>query len=409
MQQIPHIYLKKSLEREVLQGFPWVYNNQIENARVDKKEVPLEKIENGSVVEVFSFAGLFLGLAVLNKNSVIALRLFAKIRAQAFFCDVQGFWNTKIQDAYNLRLEYYKKEQSFRLVFAEADGLPGFIAEHYVDKEGHIYLLVQFLSLAVHTFRKEILHALRKVIKPYGIYERSVGGLCTKEGLKERSCFEGEARLTKITIKENGIFYNIDLANGQKTGHFLDQANNRATVAKLCKGKTVLDAFCHTGGFGLCAAKAGAKEITCADISADAIEGVKQNALLNDINNITTVVCDVFDYLRQCQTQKKLFDVIILDPPAFAPTAKSITKAYSGYKQINLCAIKCLKKGGLLVSCSCSYYFNQNTFCDMLLHAACDCGAKIQITQKLFAAPDHPVLLGYPQSEYLKCVVARVL
>ena len=200
------------------------------------------------------------------------------------------------------------------------------------------------------------------------------------------------------------------IENGQKTGYFLDQKFNRTTAAAFCKGKTVLDTFTHTGAFGLNAFKAGAREVTSVDISPEAVDMVNHNIKLNKAEKVMTAVCaDVFDLLKQYETDGRKFDVIILDPPAFTKSAKMIEKAYGGYKEINLRAMRLLNEGGILVTCSCSHFMETNMFCDMLMHAAMDSHKRLQILEKRGAGPDHPVLLGYPKSEYLKCVVCRVI
>ena len=212
------------------------------------------------------------------------------------------------------------------------------------------------------------------------------------------------------TIEENGIKLNVDIAGGQKTGYFLDQKFNRQRAASYCHGKRVLDTFTHTGAFGLNAAKAGAKEVISADISPEAVELVKKNIEANGLSSQMKTLCsDVFDLLKKYEAENQKFDVIILDPPAFTKSAKMIEKAYGGYKEINLRAMRLLNKGGILVTCSCSHFMESQLFCDMIMHAAMDSHRRLQILEKRGAGPDHPVLLGYPKSEYLKCAVCRVM
>ena len=216
--------------------------------------------------------------------------------------------------------------------------------------------------------------------------------------------------LEKITIKENGILLEVDIKNGQKTGYFLDQKFNRKSVAALSKGKRVLDTFTHTGAFGLNCFSQGAKEVTCVDLSEEAIDTVNKNIMLNNAENKVKAVCaDVFDLLKQYEEQGEKFDLIILDPPAFTKSAKNIQKAYGGYKEINLRAMRLLNKNGILATCSCSYFFDESHFYGMIMNAAKDSKKHIQILQKSGASPDHPVLSGYPKSDYLKCAVCRVM
>ena len=247
-------------------------------------------------------------------------------------------------------------------------------------------------------------------MRPYGIYEKSDDPNREKEGLKLRTCWDGEVRNEKITIRENGVLISVDLANGQKTGYFLDQKNNRNHVASLSKGKRVLDTFTHTGAFGLNAVRGGAKEVISVDISPEAVELVKNNIALNNCESKMKAICaDVFDLLKEYEKSGEKFDLIILDPPAFTKTAKNIEKAYGGYKEINLRAMRLLNPNGILVTCSCSYFFDSEHFYGMLMKAAEDSKRRIQVLSKSGAGPDHPVLLGYPKSEYLKCAVCRVV
>ena len=325
--------------------------------------------------------------------------------------DTAAFYEKKVLDAYNMRRMFYKDSDSYRLIFGEADFIPGLICERFCDEKGNVIIVVQFLSLSCEVFRKEILAALTKVCAPAAIYERSDASVRDKEGLPQNAGWlSGNIKDTQITIVENGIKLGVDIANGQKTGYFLDQKFNRIAAASFCKGKTVLDTFTHTGAFGLNAFKNGAREVTSVDISPEAVEMVEHNIKLNDAGKVMKAVCaDVFDLLKQYESEGRKFDVIILDPPAFTKSAKMIEKAYGGYKEINLRALRLLNEGGILVTCSCSYFMETHMFCDMLMHAAMDSHKRIQILEKRGAGPDHPVLLGYSKSEYLKCVVCRVL
>lgn len=407
MEDFAHIYLKPKEEIEIKRGFPWVYDNEIALIKYGKDGT--EVLENGSIVEVFSKAGDFVGTGVFNSHSRINVRIFSQKRASIVAKDTDAWWLSCIQRAYDLRQPFFSKNQSYRMVFAEADMAPGLIVDRYVDTNGHVYIVVEFMAMAVQVFRHEIIKALRKIAHPYAIYERSIGSIMAKEGLKERECFEGEVRDTNIVINDGGILFNIDIKNGQKTGHFLDQSRNHSLVASLSKDREVLDAFCHTGGFALSCAKAGAKAVTAVDISPLAIAMLEKNATLNNIKTITTVTKDVFDILRQYESENRQFDMVILDPPAFAKSASSITKAYGGYKEINLRAMHIIKDGGYLVTCSCSYYFDSNKFYAMLDNAALDAHKKLQFVYKCTAAPDHPIISGYSNSEYLKMAVCRVL
>ena len=410
------IFLNKKEEAELKQGFPWVFDNEISHVKYDSpegvKQTSLAECEvnDGSVVEVFANAGAFLGSGVINKKSKITVRMIGGEHADQIMADPQAFYDAKIQAAYDLRKLHYNIKDSYRLVYGEADFIPGLIVERFCDVNKNVYLVIQFSTLSCEVFRKEILHSLRKIIKPYAIYEKSDAPSREKEGLSLRSCWEGEVREEKIVIRENDVLIEVDLANGQKTGYFLDQKDNRRYVAGLCEGKRVLDTFTHTGAFGLNAVKGGAKEVISVDISPEAVELVNNNIELNKAGSKMKAVCaDVFDLLKEYEKNGEKFDLIILDPPAFTKTAKNIEKAYGGYKEINLRAMRLLNPNGILVTCSCSYFFDSEHFYGMVMKAAEDSKKRVQVLAKFGAGPDHPVLLGYPKSEYLKCAVCRVI
>lgn len=412
------VFLKSKEENEVKQGFPWVFDNEIDSVKFDSedgsgiKQTSLEEavIEDGSVVEIFAKSGAFLGTGVINRKSKITVRVIGTDHADQIMADSGKFYEKKIQDAYDLRKLHYSIKDSYRLVYGEADFIPGLIVERYMDTKKNVYLVVQFSTLSCEVFRKEIMAALRKIIKPYGVYEKSDAPTREKEGLKLRSCWDGEVRDEKIVIRENDVLIEVDLVNGQKTGYFLDQKDNRKVVAGLSEGKRVLDTFTHTGAFGLNAFKGGAKEVISVDLSEDAVELVKKNIELNHAEGKMKAVCaDVFDLLKEYEQKGEKFDLIILDPPAFTKNAKNIQKAYGGYKEINLRAMRLLNPNGILVTCSCSYFFDSEHFYGMVMKAAEDSKKRVQILAKFGAGPDHPVLLGYPKSEYLKCAVCRVV
>lgn len=409
------VFLNKKEEEEIKQGFPWIFDNEISHIKFDSAEGVKQTflseavVDDGSVVEVFANAGAFLGTGVINRASKITVRMIGAEHADQIMADAQKFYDEKIQAAYDLRKLHYSIKDSYRLVYGEADFIPGLIVERYVDVNKNVYLVVQFSTLSCEVFRKEILHALRKIVKPYGIYEKSDAPSREKEGLKLRSCWDGEVRDEKIIIRENDVLIEVDLVNGQKTGYFLDQKDNRRVAGSLAQGKRVLDTFTHTGAFGLNCVKGGAKEVIAVDISPEAVELVNKNIELNEAGKKMKAVCaDVFDLLKEYEKSGEKFDLIILDPPAFTKSAKNIEKAYGGYKEINLRAMRLLNPNGLLVTCSCSYFFDSEHFYGMLMKAAEDSKKRVQILEKRGAGPDHPVLLGYPKSEYLKCAVCRV-
>lgn len=402
----------------------WAYGNELGRVKyfegnewketnfASPDEAAAFPVKDGELVELYTNGGAFLASGIFNRASKITVRILGPQKAEEIDADKGSFIFKKIHDALNLRKIHFESGDSFRLVFGEADFLPGFICERYVAEGSKVYLLVQFLSLSCEVFRKEIISALEKVCEPFAIYERSDADVLLKEGLEPKS---GWIKAPKgsdspvIVISENFVRIQVDMAKGQKTGYFLDQKFNRKEIWKYCRGKSVFDAFSHTGAFGLNAFMAGAKSVVCADISQDAVDLINKNIQLNGAEKVVSALCvDVFDALKQYEAEGKKFDVIILDPPAFTKSAKMIQKAYSGYKEINLRAMRILNQGGILVTCSCSHFFDETNFYSMLASAAADSHRRVQILSKGGAAPDHPVLLGYPKSEYLKRAICSV-
>lgn len=413
------VFLKRGEEQEIKLGFPWVYDNEVSHVKYFQNDgtasaMPLADLpdSDGDAVEVYAIGGAFLGTGILNRASRMAVRLISHKRAEEVFADIKGFWEKRIQDAANIRRLHYRGEDSYRLVFAEADFIPGLIVDRFVDIQGvgRVILVVQFLALAAEVFRSEIISALEKAAKCGFIYERDDTDIRGKEGLEERTGWIKGSGSTHVIIEENGVQIEVDIAEGQKTGYFLDQKDNRAAAAAFCRGKRVLDACCHTGAFALTAAKAGAKEVIAVDIDEKCVKAVERNALRNGLEGVVKAqTADVFDILKQYEEAGEKFDVIILDPPAFTKSAKTINKAYSGYKEINLRAMRLLRPSAVLVTCSCSYFFDASSFYDMLTHAAADSHRAVQVLEKRGAGQDHPVLLGHARSEYLKCAIVRVL
>lgn len=422
------IFLNTKEEKEILDGFPWAFDNEIAFVKYDTKttdpkaphtnqaplkEITDENVADGEIVEVYAKGGAFLGSGVINKKSKITVRLVSKDHADVFSENKTSIIETKIKNAVEMRKLYYGEKDSYRLIFAEADLLPGLIVEKYVSEDRKVYLVVQFLALSCEIFRNEIVDALKKYVKPDGIFEKDDEAVREKEGLEEKASWIFGKGPDVVTIVENGIKIHVDIKNGQKTGYFLDQKFNRARVAELSKGKRVLDTFTHTGAFGLNALKGGAKEVISVDISQEAVDMVNRNIEANDKeygakSKMKAVCADVFDLLKQYEKDGEKFDLIVLDPPAFTKSAKAIEKAYGGYKEINLRAMRLLTENGILVTCSCSHFFDSNVFYPMIMHAAKDSKKQVQILEKRGAGPDHPVLLGYPKSEYLKCAVCVV-
>ena len=383
------LYLKKNEEKRIIGGHSWVYANEV--ARIDGKD------KNGSLAEVYSFDGRFIGKGYINHASKILVRIF--IRGNE--TDDEQFYLDAIKKAndYRVKLGY---DNSYRMVFAESDNLPALIIDKYDD-----VLVMQCLSLGIDLRKKIICDCLIKLFKPKGIYERSDVAVRKKEGLPEiKQVLYGEVPDYQ-QIVENGIKMLVDVKNGQKTGFFLDQKENRFTVRKYCTGD-VLDCFCNSGGFSLNAATVAQNVIAC-DISELALKNVRDNATLNGFKNITTLQGDVFEVLRNFKREKRQFDTVILDPPAFCKTADEVKDAYRGYKDINLTAMKIVKSGGFLITCSCSHYMTASLFEKMLIEAAKESGRIVRSVEIKTQAPDHPSLLCAEETQYLKFFVLQVI
>lgn len=383
------IYLKKNEEKRLLGGHSWVYANEV--AKIEGKD------KNGSLATVYSFDGRFIGKGYINHASKILVRLF--IHGEGV--DDKQFYLDKIKAAndYRLKLGY---KNCYRMVFAEADGLPALIIDKYGD-----YLVMQCLSLGIDMRKKLICECLVELFKPKGIYERSDVAVRKKEGLLEvKGLLYGEVP-DYCEICENGIKMLVDVKNGQKTGYFLDQKENRFAARRYASGE-VLDCFCNSGGFSLNAATIADKVISC-DISELALKNVRDNAELNNFKNIETLCGDVFEVLRGFRKDKRQFDTVILDPPAFCKTADEVKDAYRGYKDINLTAMKIVKSGGFLITCSCSHYMTNVLFEKMLQEAAKESGRVVRCVEIKSQAPDHPAALGAEETSYLKFYVLNVI
>lgn len=383
------IYLKKGEEKRIVLGHSWVYANEV--AKIEGKD------KNGSLASVYSHDGRFIGKGYINHASKILVRIFIRndqVDDEEYYLDA-----IKKANDYRIKLGY---ENCYRMVFAEADNLPALIIDKYGD-----YLVMQCLSLGIDKRKKLICDCLIKLFNPKGIYERSDVAVRKKEGLEEvKQLLYGEVP-DYCEIVENGIKMLVDVKNGQKTGYFLDQKENRFAVRKYCENAEVLDCFCNSGGFSLNAATV-AKQVTACDISALALKNVADNASLNSFKNVTTLQGDVFEVLRNFRREKKQFDTVILDPPAFCKTADEVKDAYRGYKDINLTAMKIVKSGGFLITCSCSHYMTTNLFEKMLIESARESGRTVRSVEVKTQAPDHPSLLCAEETSYLKFFVLHI-
>lgn len=382
------IYLKKGEERRIIAGHSWVYANEV--AKIVGKD------KNGSLATVYTFDGKYIGKGFINHASKILVRIFIRDDRE----DVDSIIAQRIHAANQMRREL-GYDNCYRAVFAEADNLPALIVDKYGD-----YLSVQILSLGMYLHKKEIVEALVNEFAPKGIYERSDVAVRKKEGLPEETgMLYGEVP-EWVPIVENGLKMVVNVRHGQKTGYFLDQKENRFAVRRYAKGE-VLDCFCNSGGFSLNAATT-AEHIIAVDASEFALENVRRNAELNGFTNVETVCADVFELLRDYRKQGKLFNCVILDPPAFTKTASEINDALKGYLDINTLGLKLVQSGGYLVTCSCSHYVSQLAFEKMLAEASKRAGRRVQCIEVRSQAPDHPTLPTADETHYLKCFVLRV-
>lgn len=385
------IFLQPKEDIRIRQGHPWVYGNEIDHIE--------GIIKSGEIAYVYAYNNDFIGKGYLNTTSKIFVRILSRdideVIDEAFFKNV-----IKISNQSRIDLGF---KNSYRVLFGESDGIPGFIVDKYDE-----YLSIQVLSLGIDLRKDMFIKILVNIFNPKGIYERSDVSVRKKEGL---DLFKGVVYgdvPDKVIIKENELSMEIDIINGQKTGSFLDQQENHNAIKPYVFGKTVLDCFSHIGGFGLHAAYHKASEVTCLDISEVAVQQILKNAELNHLPQVKAYKANVFDELRAYHEQDRKFDVVILDPPAFAKKRDDIKKAYKGYKDINLQALKIINPEGYLVSCSCSHFMDQTLFLEMLTDASHDAKRITQMIDFRIQSKDHPALLGSDESLYLKCVTLKV-
>ncbi|MEG1608835.1 MAG: class I SAM-dependent rRNA methyltransferase [Clostridia bacterium] len=383
--------LKKNEEKLIIAGRCWVYANEVNTIDGSGK--------NGDLAFVYSASGLFLGKGFINHLSKILVRIISKDRDEVID---DAFFEKRIATANNLRLDL-GFENNYRVVFAEADNLPALIVDKYND-----ILVAQFLSLGMDLRKDAIVKALIKLFSPRGIFERSDVSVREKEGLQfVKGKLYGDFD-TKVDIVENGIKMTVDVENGQKTGYFLDQKQNRLALRRYSANKDVLDCFSNSGGFALNCAIGGAKSVTALDISQLAIDNIAHNASANNLN-ISTVCADVFDKLREYKKDGKSFDTIILDPPAFCKSVAEVKDAYRGYKDINILALKLLRKGGYLATCSCSHYMTMSLFESMLADAAKESHRQVRYLERRAQSQDHPSIVGNDESLYLKFYILNAM
>jgi 23S rRNA (cytosine1962-C5)-methyltransferase len=369
-------------------GHPWVFRSDVTK---DGGASP------GAVVRVASVRGEPLGFALWSSRSEIRLRMIERGEVLP-----DGFWRARIERALDWRRTAAAGAEAYRVVHGEGDGLPSLVVDRYGD-----YLAVQTLSQATERAKAEIVTALVQLLEPKGVVERNDPKVRTLEGLDPVvSVLHGEVP-DAVEVLEGDVRLRVDLRHGQKTGLFLDQRENHLAVRRYAHGRA-LDCFTYDGGFALQMARQ-CDDVLAVDLSAEALERVKTNAARNELANVTTRDANVFDLLRSLEGAGERFDTIVLDPPAFAKSRDAVEKAVRGYKEINLRALKLLKPGGCLATCSCSYHVHEDGFESVLEAAAADAGATVTVVEKRRQARDHPVLLGVPETYYLKCFVLRKL
>jgi len=386
-------FLRKKIGDRVVNGHPWIFGNELGDSE--------GAAEPGDIVEVYSYNGSFVGKGYINPASQIRIRLLTRDKSEVI--DDLFFYN-RIKDAWEYRklLGYV---ENCRLIFGEADQLPALIIDKFND-----YFVLQTLALGIEKWKGAIIAAIQKIFSPKGIYERNDVPVRLLEGMQEIKGFLSDPFDTNIIINENGLQFHVDIENGQKTGYFLDQQDNRRAIEHVVKGADVLEAFCYTGTFSLHAAKYGAKSTLGLDISENAISVANRNAELNGYSHICKFeAVNAFDVLKQWGKDGKRYDTVILDPPAFTKSRENIQKAVTGYKEINLRAMKLIKPGGFLVTASCTNLVPPEMFLDIIGAAAKDGKRTMRQVEWRTQAADHPILFNVPSTQYLKFLVAQVL
>ena len=392
------VILKQGRSKAIHNRHPWIFSGAIERVK--------GQVEDGEIVTVRDHKGAFLARGYLNRRSQIVVRLLSWDENEAVD---DAFWARRIAAALARRqpLACDPDTSAYRLIHAEADRLPGLIVDRYGD-----YLVVQCLTLGIDVRRPSIVAALQDLLPVAGIFERSDVEVRAHEGLSPAvGLLSGDAPPAGYEVVEHGHRFLVDLAAGQKTGFYLDQRENRRAFARYAPGRETLDAFAYSGGFSVYAAHAGAGPITLLDVSADALTLAERNLALNGLqrDEDTFQRGDVFETLRLYRDQGRSFDLIVLDPPKFAPTRRHVQRASRAYKDINLLAIKLLRPDGVLMTFSCSGGVDAALFQKIVFGAALDAGREVQIVERLAQGADHPVLLSFPESAYLKGLVCRVL
>ena len=392
------VTLKKGEGRMLKSGGLWIFDNEIASI--------LGSFEDGDIVAVHDFDGYGLGKGFINRNSKIRVRMMTRNRHQEID---EAFLKMRVQEAWDYRKKV-SDTGSCRVIFGEADFLPGLVVDKFSD-----VLVVQSLALGIDRLKDQIVELLKEVlaadgIKIRGVYERSDAKVRRQEGMELYKGFIGEPFDTNVEIEENGVRYMVDVKDGQKTGFFLDQKYNRKAIQRLCKNAKVLDCFTHTGSFALNAGYGGAKEVTGVDASELAVEQAILNSKLNGMEDRVKFICrDVFELLPELEEKGEKFDVVILDPPAFTKSRNSVKNAVKGYREINLRAMKLVRDGGFLATCSCSHFMTYELFTQTIHQAARNVHKRLRQVEYRTQAPDHPILWAAEESYYLKFYIFQVV
>lgn len=391
------VNLKKGEGRTLKAGGMWVYDNEIAST--------MGEIVDGGLVEVHDFDGYFMGIGYINRRSKITVRMMSRRTREID----RAFIEQRVRACVDYR-KHTVDMSSCRLIFGEADFLPGIVIDKFSD-----VLVVESLVLGIDRFKPLIVELLKQVLKEEGmpirgVYERSDAKVRLQEGMERFKGFIGEEFDTKVSIVENGVKYMVDVKDGQKTGFFLDQKYNRAAIRPMCKDAKVLDCFTHTGSFALNAGMAGAKSVLGVDASELGVAQATENAALNGLSDRVSFICeDVFELLPRLEKEGDLFDVVILDPPAFTKSRNSIKNAVKGYREINLRAMKLVKNGGYLATCSCSHFMNPELFSKTIGEAAANVHKRLRQIEYKTQSPDHPILWSRDEeSLYLKFYIFQV-
>ena len=402
----PQITITPKGEAALVGGHPWVYEGEVTGLS--------GPVSDGQLVDVISRRGSWLGCGFFNSRSRIRVRVLSRNPHDRFD---RAFWRRRIQYAWDYRKTVMGPEDSrcCRMIFGEADGFPGLTVDRFES-----VLVAQVLCLGMELIKEELFSLLLEVLRSdgqdvVGVYERNDVAIRDLEGMEQGKGWhpvDGEKApdFTAVDIEENGIRYTVDFENGQKTGFFLDQKYNRQAVAKLARGRTVLDCFTHTGSFALNAARGGAKHVTAVDVSEFAVACARENARRNGLSDVMEcVAANVFDLLPQLEQQPKRYDFIILDPPAFTKSRKTTQRAMTGYKEINYRAMRLLPRGGYLATCSCSHFATEELFLKTLRSAAKDAGVQLRQIEARQQCCDHPILWGVEETNYLKFYLFQVV